>query len=47
VRENQDLDALRQQKIEIMKQAVSVGILKNQTLNEQFLNSINLPQDTR
>jgi len=47
VRESQDLDALRQQKIDAMKQTVSEGVLKNQTLSEQFLNSINPPQDKR
>jgi general secretion pathway protein D len=47
VRESQDLDVLRQQKIDIMKRAVTEGTLKSQTLSEQFLNSINPPQDKR
>lgn len=47
VRENQDLDALLKQKSGVMKQILSEGTLKGQTLNEQFLNSINPPQDKR
>ncbi len=47
VRENQDLDALLQQKSDTMKRTLSEGAFKNQTLNEQFLNSINPPQDMR
>jgi len=47
VRENQDLDALLKQKSDSMRQTMSEGTLKGQTLNEQFLNSINSPQDMR
>ena len=47
VRENQDLDVLLQQKSDAMKRILSEGAFKNQTLNEQFLNSINPPQDMR
>ncbi|MBI3611245.1 MAG: hypothetical protein HY204_11180 [Nitrospirae bacterium] len=47
VRENQELDALLQQKSDVMKRAISEGTLKDQTPNYQFLNSINPPQDKR
>jgi general secretion pathway protein D len=47
VRENQDLDVLLRQKSDAMKRTLSEGAFKNQTLNEQFLNSINPPQDMR
>ncbi|MEK6684364.1 MAG: secretin N-terminal domain-containing protein [Nitrospirota bacterium] len=47
VHDSQDLDALRRQKGEAMKRTISEGAFRNQTLSEQFLNSINLPQDMR
>jgi general secretion pathway protein D len=47
VHDSQDLDELRQKKIDAMKQTVSEGTLKNTTLSNQFLNSINPPQDKR
>jgi type II secretory pathway component GspD/PulD (secretin) len=47
VRENEDLDALLRQKSDTMKRTASEGALKNQTPSQQFLNSINPPQDKR
>ncbi|MBI3995641.1 MAG: hypothetical protein HY349_06670 [Nitrospirae bacterium] len=47
VHDTQDLDAIRQQKSAAMKRTLSEGAFKNQTLNEQYLNSINPPQDKR
>jgi general secretion pathway protein D len=47
VRENQDLDALLQQKSDTMRRTVSEGAFKNQSPSQQFLNSINPPQDKR
>lgn len=47
VHDNQDLAALRREKVETMKQTVSERTLSNTTLSNQFLNSINPPQDKR
>jgi general secretion pathway protein D len=47
VHDNQDLDALRQKKIDDMKQTISEGTLKSTTLGNQFLDSINPPQEKR
>jgi general secretion pathway protein D len=47
VRDNKDLDNLRQQKAEYMKTHVVEDALRDQTLTGEFLNSINPPQNKR
>lgn len=47
VRDNNDLDTLRQQKVEYMKTHVIEEAIRDQTLTGEFLNSINPPQNKR
>lgn len=47
VRENRDLDQIRQLKSEEMRKITADGILKNQNFRDDFLNRVNPPQDTR
>jgi len=47
VRDNKDLDLLRQQKADYMKTHVVEEALRDQTLTGEFLNSINPPRDKR